>query len=336
MHLLIVEDDALSRSILERAVTSHHHSAECVTDGDEAWLRLSTDPERYDGVLSGWVMPGMSGLELCARVRTLARYISFVLVTGRTSRGDHLDGMRAGADDYLDKPINLTQLEIRLAAIERLNALHATLRRQARELERQAAELQKLNRVFWEQGRLDRLTGIANRLQLEEDLGALHQRSLELGLGYSLAIADVDHFKWYNDAFGHAEGDEALRGVAHALSSNTRQSDKVYRYGGEEFCVVLATTDAGAAWRAVDRLRLAVERLERPHVARYPRGVVTISAGVVTVMPVAGSTWQNALTCADAALYRAKALGRNRVERADPVITRGLTAMSGEAAHVDV
>jgi diguanylate cyclase (GGDEF)-like protein len=335
MHLLIVEDDALSRSILDRAVRSHGHTTESATDGDAAWLLLTAYPDRFDGVLSGWVMPGLSGPELCARVRSMSRYISFVLVTGRTSRRDHLDGMRAGADDYLDKPINLTQLEIRLAAIARINDLHATLRRQAAELERQASELQKLNQLFWAQGRLDRLTGIANRLQLEEDLALVHQRSMDLGIGYSLAIADVDHFKWYNDGFGHPEGDAALRDVAHALSSNTRQSDKVYRYGGEEFCVVIGTADPTAAWRAVDRLRSAVERIGRPHVARYPRGVVTISAGVVTVLPTAGSTWQHALSHADTALYLAKANGRNRVESATPAITRGVPEDVLEVAHVD-
>lgn len=307
MRILLAEDDPTTREILRKAVTMTGHVCETALDGEEAWARLQNDPVPFDAVISSWQMPGMNGPDLCRLVRTSTeRYISFLLVTARNHKQDLIEGMQAGVDDYLTKPLNLAELRLRLISVERLSQLH-------RRLERQTAELRKLNALFYAQGRQDKLTGIANRLQMEEDLAQRHQQAIDLNGGYSVALIDIDHFKWYNDGFGHPAGDATLRSVAQVLANNVRGTDKVYRYGGEEFCVVLSATEPTQAMAALERMRAAVQARAIPHVPEHEPGVVTISVGVVTVQPAATTKVEDVLKWADIGLYRAKEHGRNQV-----------------------
>ena len=308
MKILIAEDDAVSRTILRRAVEKLGHECLAAADGEEAWGLYKENPD-LDVIISDWMMPGVDGLELCRRVRGDDRdgYTYFIFLTALGDREHLLQGLEAGADDYLSKPLDRDELGMRLTSAMRVTDLH-------RRLAFQNGELEKLNRMLFEQSRQDPLTSLGNRLRLREDLQVLQSRTERYGHSYAVVLCDVDFFKAYNDRYGHLAGDDVLRRVAATISSDLRTGDTAYRYGGEEFLVVLPEQDAEAAAAITDRLRQAVEGLGIPHADGGPGGVLTISAGVA-VSTGAGDT-DGLLKAADEALYAAKSGGRNRVARA--------------------
>lgn len=308
MLVLIVEDDAVSRRILQRAVERLGHRCLLAEDGELAW-ELYRD-QRPEVIISDWVMPRLDGLALCARVREnpLDGYPYFVLLTSRTERRHRLEGMQAGADDYLTKPLDPDDLQLRLIAARRATALH-------RKLIEQAAQLERLTERLYADGRRDPLTGVGNRRGMEEELQRLAALSRRYEQGFAIALIDIDHFKRYNDTCGHPAGDETLRAVAQTLSQQSRTEDCVYRYGGEEFLAVFPHQDRGGARLAAERMRRAIMDLGIPHPGTTPPGPVTVSAGVAALTSGAdGRDVGTLVSRADAALYRAKQAGRNRVE----------------------
>ncbi len=310
MKILVVDDDPVSVKIVCKRAELLGHECEVRYDGKEAW-QLLAGPSDIDVVISGWYQPGLTGRELCQRVRERAgRYLPFIFLTAADDRPTQLEGMRAGADDYLVKPLDLHDLQLRLIAAERLTRLH-------RQLDAQSDELRRLNSNLYDQGRQDIVTGIPNRLRLEEDAEHLYEQAIKLGLGYSLAILDVDHFKAYNDTYGHQRGDDVLRAIAHAIARSARSGDQVYRYGGEEFVLVLQTDDPSVALAVCRRVRKAVERLGVLH-PTASTGKVTISVGVATMTSHVPRAVPEVIARADAAMYRAKREGRNRVVAWDP------------------
>ncbi len=303
MKILVVDDELVSRLVVQAAVERLGHRWVAASDGEEAWRHFQDD--RPDVLITDLLMPEADGLELCRRVRASAEtgYTYIILATMLGGHEDVVRGMEAGADDYLVKPVEPFDLQAKLIAAERVTALHA-------ELGRYRAELAKLART-------DALTQLANRRSLEEDLRMLDARSQRYGRPYCVAICDVDHFKTYNDTLGHQAGDEALRAVAAKLAAEVRASDGVYRYGGEEFVLVLPEQSLQTARAAVERVRAAVEQLAIPHPGRGPGGVVTMSFGIAGFRPGLTTTAEDLLEQADAALYEAKEAGRNRVAVAD-------------------
>jgi diguanylate cyclase (GGDEF)-like protein len=174
-------------------------------------------------------------------------------------------------------------------------------------------KLRELNRALAESARIDPLTGLSNRRQLSEDLVVLWDRHVRYGHGYCAVMLDLDQFKALNDRAGHLAGDATLQAVAGALRVQTRPGDAIYRFGGEEFLVVLPEVSPDAAQTAADRLRQAVEALAILHPDNGPRGILTISAGVALMSTELDTNVDDWLRRADAALYRAKEEGRNRV-----------------------
>jgi len=168
-----------------------------------------------------------------------------------------------------------------------------------------------------EQSRHDPLTGLGNRRALQEDLELLEARVSRYGHRYCMALFDVDHFKSYNDTYGHPSGDQVLQTVAAKLKEEARGGDALYRYGGEEFLCIFPEQSLATGGRAVERMRLGLEQLAIPHVGNS-RGVLTISAGLAMLDPDNARSASQVLKEADDALYRAKRLGRNRVEQATP------------------
>ena len=307
MKVLIAEDDAVSRMILRRAVERVGHECLIAADGEEAWELYKKNPE-LDVIISDWMMPGVDGLELCRMVRDQERdgYTYFIFLTALGDRTHLLMGLEAGADDYLSKPLDRGELEVRLISASRVTALH-------RRLAQQNDELERLNRRLFEQSREDPLTRLGNRLRLREELEVLEARVRRYAHSYSVVLCDVDRFKLYNDGYGHLEGDEVLRSVAGVIAGHRRSGDTAYRYGGEEFLIVLPEQDLETAASVADRLRRAIEGLGIPHEANDPSGVVTISAGVAAISPGDPKSADDLLKEADEALYRAKQAGRNRV-----------------------
>jgi two-component system cell cycle response regulator len=308
LKILIAEDDAVSRTILRRAVEKLGHECLAASDGEEAWGLYKENPD-IDVIISDWMMPGVDGLELCRGVRSDGRegYTYFIFLTALGDREHLLQGLEAGADDYLSKPLDRDELGMRLTSALRVTELH-------RRLAFQNGELEKLNRMLFEQSRQDPLTSLGNRLRLREDLQVLQSRTERYGHSYAVALCDVDFFKAYNDRYGHLAGDDVLRQVAAAISSGLRGGDAAYRYGGEEFLIVLPEQNAEDAAATTDRLRRTVEGLGIPHADGTPKGVVTISAGVA--MSAEAEDADALLKAADTALYAAKEAGRNRVSRA--------------------
>lgn len=307
MKILIAEDDAVSRTILQRAVEKIGHECLAAADGETAW-RLYQENLDLEVIISDWMMPGMDGIELCRLVRGDGRdaYTYFVFLTALGDREHLLIGLEAGADDYLSKPLDRDELQVRLISAFRVTALH-------RRLAQQRDELEKLNRRLFEQSREDPLTRLGNRLRLREDLEVLQARTERYGHSYSVVLCDVDFFKSYNDHHGHIAGDEVLRKVARKIEDQCRSADTAYRYGGEEFIIVLPEQPLEAAVIAADRLRLSVETLKISYGPKGSQGPLTISAGVAALRAGDSKSPNDLLREADAALYRAKESGRNRV-----------------------
>lgn len=308
MRILIVDDDPTSRRLLKDIATELGHTCLVAEDGVSGWELLSTGP--IDVLLTDWMMPGMDGPELCRRVRSEPRdrYTYVVLTTGVDHPEHILEGMSAGADGYLLKPVDTFAVQTRLVAAERVTELHRRLALTQEELERANAELLA-------QSRTDELTGLGNRRRMEEDLARTHARAMRVGRTYGIALFDIDHFKSYNDHYGHIGGDETLRRVASSIDVVVRAGECAYRYGGEEFLLLMPdcrVTDS--IYIMGERIRHAVLDAGIAHMARpSDPPLVTISGGVACWTPGSPLTFLEVLEEADEALFQAKSDGRNRV-----------------------
>ena len=311
MRILVADDDPTSRLIVQTALRSLGHECHTVTDGAIAWAAFQT--KEPDVVVSDSMMPGLTGLQLCRliRERPTEHYVYFIMVSGQGLRDEILQGMTAGVDDYLVKPLDIDDLQARLIAAARVTGLH-------RQLARQRSELEGLNLELTAIARRDSLTGLGNRRALQEDLELLEARVMRYGHRYCMALLDVDYFKSYNDSYGHPAGDEILQIVAAQLGAIARSGDALYRYGGEEFLCIFPEQSMDSGTKAVERMRAAVEGLGIAHTDN-PSGLLTISGGLAMMDAAETRSASAVLKEADEALYRAKQLGRNRVERAAPM-----------------
>ena len=237
MRILIADDDATSRLMLKAMASKLGHECLVAEDGSTAWQLLSSG--EIDVLLTDWMMPGVDGPELCRRVRDelSAQYVYIVLITGLGHPEQVLEGMSAGADDYLIKPVDPFAVQTRLVAAERATGLH-------RQVADFRAQLEQANLELLDRSLTDALTGLGNRRRMEEDLARTHARALRIGRGFGLVLFDIDNFKLYNDHYGHLAGDEALRRVAQCLDKMARAGESVYRYGGEEFLLLLPDCSA--------------------------------------------------------------------------------------------
>jgi two-component system, cell cycle response regulator len=305
VRILIAEDDAASRLILEAALAGLGHKIITATNGEQAWQLFQS--EKVEAIISDREMPRLNGVDLCRRIRASdgGKYIYFIFLTSVTDKTGAAEAIRAGADDYLMKPLNRHELEARLLVASRITELY-------RELANQHVELERLNSQLFRQARIDGLTQVGNRLKMREDLNILVARVAEQGESFCAVMCDVDHFKLYNDEYGHLQGDEVLKKVARTLVQGCRPNDAIYRYGGEEFLLVLPEQSIEAACTATERHRARIEQLAIPNIGS-PARTLTISAGVASIHPSSRPSITEWLERADGALYRAKQLGRNRV-----------------------
>lgn len=296
--------------VIQHALATLGHECVIAEDGAQAWDRFQGSD--IDVVISDWMMPGMDGDELCRLVRadTTASYAYFVIITSLEDRDHVISGMRAGADDYLAKPFDHDELEARLIAAERVTGLH-------QRLASQTAELARLNASLLEDSRRDHLTGLGSRKRQDDDLDEWTARAERYGHVFSIALFDIDHFKKYNDTFGHVAGDGTLRAVAQTLLQQCRLGDVAYRYGGEEFLVALAGQTLERAALAGERIRAAIEALAIPF-GEPGVPVVTASGGIAEFDYADTGSAGKLIERADAALYEAKRSGRNRVVISGP------------------
>jgi two-component system, cell cycle response regulator len=324
MRILVADDEPTSRLIARTALRQLGHECETVADGIQAWEAFKA--HQPDVVISDWMMPGLTGLELCRNIRAheSGARTYFIMVTAQETRDRVIEGMNAGADDYLVKPLDSDSLEIRLIAAARVTSLHS-------QLAQQRAEVELLNRELTDIALRDSLTGLANRRALDEELEQLEARVARYGHSYCVALLDVDHFKPYNDTYGHQAGDAVLKAVAAELKAQVRGGDAVYRYGGEEFLCIFPEQSLAGASVAAERMRSGLEALAIPH-SGSAGGVLTLSAGLAVLGAGDTRSVGEVLKEADDALYRAKKLGRNRVEPATGGLLHPAPAASGSSA----
>jgi two-component system, cell cycle response regulator len=306
-RILIADDDPISRRLLQRLLQSFWKGTVLIArDGQEAWETLEKD--FCPLVIMDWMMPRMDGTDLCRKIRAanFDRYIYCILLTARDDQNDVLEGLKAGADDYVRKPFNPQELQLRINAALRMIHLQT-------ELAAKNAALSTLNARLEELARIDPLMKISNRHSLHEAMERIHYQFTRYHQNYGLLMCDVDFFKQYNDTMGHQAGDRVLEAVAGAIKHTIRQSDEAFRYGGEEIVVVLSAQDVEGAIISAERLCQTVRDLRIPH-PKGLNGTLSISIGVTACSPENRvENWTGVLEQADQALYHAKKHGRNQV-----------------------
>ncbi len=301
MRVLIAEDDAMSCRLLEHLLVKQGYQVVATRDGAAAWHALQQQDAPKLAILD-WMMPEMDGPQICRLIRERAQqpYTYILLLTARAQKQDIIQGLEAGADDYLTKPFEAGELRARVRAGRRILELQEQLIA-AREEYRFAASH-------------DSLTGLWNRPAILDALRTELARARREQAPVAIALADLDHFKRINDHYGHAAGDQVLREAARRMRSALRLYDPVGRYGGEEFVIVLPGCDTGGALSQAERLRASIGA--DPMDTSEGRIPVTLSLGVAVGAPADGADAESLLRAADEALYRAKNAGRNRVELA--------------------
>ena len=299
MRILIAEDDATSRLLLMRVLESWGYEVEITRDGAEAW-RILRDPEGPRLAILDWMMPEMDGVEVCSRVRALETmqppYI--ILLTARGEQDSVVEGLEAGADDYLSKPYDAAELHARVEAGRRIVELNERLLEVQREVE--------------ELARTDRLTGIHNRRAILETLEQEIARAERDGTALGLGMLDIDHFKDVNDTCGHAAGDAVLCEVVRRIETVLRPYDTLGRFGGDEFLLVVPGVDSEELSEVCERIRRVV--VSSPIETSGHAFALTVSLGAALSRL---ESPDRLIARADHALYAAKDEGRDRVVIAD-------------------
>ncbi|HSX62165.1 MAG TPA: diguanylate cyclase [Tahibacter sp.] len=288
--VLIIDDEPANVRVLAEALQGAY-DLRFATDGERALALVAR--HAVDLILLDVVMPGLDGFELLRRLKAepATREIPVIFVTARDEIGEEERGFDAGAVDYITKPVSPAIVRARVRT-------HLELKRQRDLLEQRAL--------------IDGLTGIANRRRFDEEWLRRAARAYEHGLVLRLLLIDIDHFKDYNDHYGHGPGDDCLRRVAAALHAACgHPGDLTARYGGEEFVAILADAPDGDAAMHAQRLLAAVRDLDLPHARSGTSTRVSISIGAIERAP-AGRDGRDLLESADRLLYEAKRGGRNR------------------------
>lgn len=295
--ILLVEDEPLSRAVLGRQLEKSGYRVNAVASAEEAIDELKKGLPAI--VLLDIKLPGMSGLELLEWLRReyRTRRLPVIMISALSETGDIVRGLEMKANDYVAKPINMPILLARIGTQLTISDMIIRLETQSKILARMAS--------------LDELTGVFNRRSLIEILKIEVERSIRYTTPLSVLMVDIDFFKRVNDDHGHAVGDDILRRITRRIAGVLRSSDILCRFGGEEFFVILPHTDTIRGAEAAERIRRIIE--ERPFESGDSELSLTISVGVASLDPGADNPGEKLMAAADAALYRAKDEGRNRV-----------------------
>ena len=290
--VLIVDDERLNRATLAELLQAHYQVL-LAKNGNMALDIARNESKQLALILLDVTMPGMNGYEVLQQLRAdpSTAHIPVIFITGQSDEAAEEYGLRLGAADYVSKPIRPAVLQARVK-----NQVDLFLQRR------------ELQRLAWADG----LTGLANRRHFDEALDNGLRRIQRSGEYLGLALIDIDHFKQYNDRYGHMQGDDALRTVAQTMRRHAqRAGDLAARYGGEEFAFV-SLGDRNALPQLVENFRQAIQNLAVEHAAASG-GILTVSAGVIACSPHRGISREQLLSATDQLLYQAKAQGRNRM-----------------------
>jgi diguanylate cyclase (GGDEF)-like protein len=302
VKILLAEDDDISRHILRETVRRWGYDVVTADDGLEAW-RLLQEKDAPKLAILDWIMPGMDGIDVCRRIRDEIKepYVYVLLLTSKSEKQDIIEGMGAGADDYILKPFDPQELRMRLSAGRRIIELQAQLLATRESLRYHATH--------------DSLTGLSNRGEILDRLQRELNRASREQSSVAVIMVDVDHFKSINDSYGHIAGDMVLAELAERMRKGIRSYDAVGRYGGEEFLIILPGCNATNALKHAERLREMVT--SEPVVLADSSVFVTVSLGVVAKPHCELEDLNCLIRAADSALYRAKSGGRNQVVLGD-------------------
>jgi two-component system, cell cycle response regulator len=326
--ILIVDDHEDNVEVLRARLEARGYRTEAAGDGREALEKVKASPP--DLVLLDVMMPHVDGMEVARRIKAdkSLPFIPIIMQTALDSTEHKVEGLDAGADDYITKPINFAELEARVRSMLRVKQLQE-------EVQRQRDELQTLNDRLLSISRTDGLTGLINRRHLEERLQEQFEHAKRLGEPFTVVMCDLDKFKSVNDTYGHQAGDAVLKQLAELLTEQAREIDHVGRYGGEEFMLVLPGTVLDAGVTFAERVRHAIAE----HTFTFEGGAIhrTGSFGV-SAWPHPRIEGCDALVkAADDALYVAKETGRNKVIRFDgPEFNAHTQADGQQQQDVDV
>ncbi len=299
MEVLIADDSATSRRILEAALQKWGYDVRIARDGLAAWELLQRDDAPRMAILD-WMMPGLSGPEVCRLVRQQGNnhYTYILLLTSKNEKEDLIKGLEAGADDYLTKPFDQNELKVRLGPGRRIIELQAELLATQAELREQATK--------------DSLTKLYNRHTILEIFDRELARARRESNPVGVVLGDLDRFKSINDTLGHLAGDAVLRETARRMLGAVRPYDAAGRYGGEEFLLILPGCDVHAAGSQAERMRQAIEA-EPIRLSDSSLVPVTVSFGVTALPRGSDASALTLISFADQAMYLAKEQGRNRV-----------------------
>lgn len=302
MKILIAEDEPAFRQLLEEVLVRWGYEVIVTRDGSEAWQVLQSKDAPQLAILD-WMMPGMEGAEICRNVRKGLQepYTYLILLTSHQRDEDLIIGMEAGADDYIIKPFKHNELKVRLRAGRRIIELQNELLAAREILQKKASH--------------DSLTGLLNHEEILVMLGQELARAKREGGCVSVIMADLDHFKTINDTYGHLAGDAVLRSAAQRMHVLMRSYDFVGRYGGEEFLFILPECRQDYTVAFADRLRLSICSQSMD----TSEGIIPVTISLGVAQSGKSGEWdaEALVRAADAAMYRAKENGRNRVEIAD-------------------
>lgn len=285
-NILIVNDMATMRRLIKDALSREGYTNLWMAADAREALRLAKEVD-FQIVLMDMVMPGMSGTELLKSLKEISPQTSVIVITASPSAKSMSEAVKFGVYYYITTPFN--EEEIRLAvrhAEERLSLLSQVGQKD----------------LLREEAILDYLTGVYNHRHFHEALSQEIEKAKRHSLPLSLAMVDVDNFKNYNDTYGHLAGDRFLRDLAQYLLEMTRSDDKVFRYGGEEFTILLPQTFKPEAAKLIEQI-LGQEREKFP---------LTLSVGLAA-FPEDAKVKDELIEASDRALYQAKRSGRNRL-----------------------
>jgi diguanylate cyclase (GGDEF)-like protein len=308
--ILLAEDSHIYRRLIEAQFKEWGFSFVLARDGKEAWKQLCI-PDAPRLALLDWVLPEIDGLEICRRLRTRSDKVPYtytILLTAKSRQQEMLEAMEAGADDFLPKPFDPPELKARLLVGKRIVELQQ--------------KLVSTNEALHFAASHDFLTGLWSRAEILGFLQRELARSRRDRSPVGVILADVDHFKKVNDTLGHDCGDAVLKTVAAGLGHSLREYDGVGRYGGEEFLMVIPGCDSEITMRRANQIRESIAA--KPIVTGSGSISVTLSMGAT--IADSSTDMEDLIRRADAALYKAKRNGRNRVERDEAVPIAALAA----------
>ena len=321
-NILLVDDAEEMRLLITRQLRKAGYAKVIeAASAAEAFSILGLDRVdktvvNIDLIVMDIVMPEIDGIEACRRIKEDDRFedVPIIMITALADKGILQLAFNAGAMDYITKPVDKLELIARVRSSLRLKDEMENRRERERELLVMSRKLAAANQILQRLSLLDGLTGIPNRRRFDEVLAHEWKQAMRSKQPLSMVMIDIDHFKAFNDHYGHLTGDDCLRKVAMAMSGILkRPTDFLARYGGEEFAAILPMTASDGAGAIAEAMRTGVVDLAIPHDHSSAASWITISMGIATLVPRRGMTAAMLISAADQALYEAKAGGRNRI-----------------------